>query len=1352
MSTQNKQPSTERVELKGILSEFREALEEEIDKIKKSGQSSTLLFDGRQIESHGAELWYRFRVEYAPSLPADTPCKLVVGKDQFDVTVISFDADSIVISAKTPLPDTIGKARLENGATVLMERLIKCIEENADEENPAGNRMLPSDNGVYSAKKIFEYSDLALNKGNTQSQNSAIISALSNDITYIWGPPGTGKTTVIGQIIDELYKHSRTVLVVSHTNTAVDGAIEKAASIYSESNPDNESIYPILRLGTSARSLDKRVFLEEHVATLGKELYKQKTELEKRQKELQHRINEILPFFAKDTWLKENNLGSIRNILQGISELDKEITEITHRIEIINSSAAREKAAHPEYAHYSNLSKVLEAKKSEYFTVCCQLDSAEQAISTLPDRIQAAQDEVRKHDIFSQLKTQAAKYMSASFLRNEIVKASEQITLLQNSINSLTSQQSIAQQTITEYEKKSSVGKFFTGKSNVIQAQATLEQVRQELPVAVDDLRRQQALKQEYSQQLESLLLLQEQIRAVTPSNTPKHWNIEASKLQSELSNTQKQLADLSARKNALHEKVCELELKKAQAKVSFGVLGELGKKAHREEVSLAAAKELQEEEAKTCAKLLEKELAFCYAFNYKPSSKDPPILFGELTKLHKAIKVEMSRIDVAPLKEEAEDAKQQLIGIFRLINEIKQKLRELEKRAIMSAKIVGATLAKSYLSETLRERKFDTVILDEASMASIPALWCASYLAENNIVIVGDFLQLSPIVLADTPMAKKWLGKDIFNYSGMQEMAKKGNKDKCPENFVMLNDQFRMESDIAEIANIYYDEYSDLHSDDNNESRVEAREEFYSWYPGKRTKQNVHLIDTESLHAWVTGVPQGKSHSRLNCFSAAVSVDLAFKLLENKLKKLDPEKAKPEENASVLIIAPYKPHIERVKQLLDLEYRNRGFKENLNFIRAGTIHSFQGSEADIVIFDLVVDEPHWKANLFMTDKRDDKGDDESTGINKGLRKMFNVAVTRAKFKLFIVGNFSYCQKRTKDNALSELLDKLIKTDKLVKVDAKSILPNLVFARQSDFVLDGVSKGKHIVCREESFNDYFMADVKSFKSRLIVYSPFMTEMRLGTLMPAFTDAINAGKQIIVVTKALSDRGKSELTQYQKCEQELRNIGVSVLHKKGMHEKLIFVDSNAVWIGSLNALSFTGLTGEVMQRHEDKDLTAEYEKLFDIEHLCLAIENAYEQKCPICGSEMIVKESDEGGIYWQCVSGDYSRNAAQQYPKDGILRCKCGAPYVFAMKNEPRWVCSADSKHFQKMRESDLKLEKMAALIPSKTARKEVDRYFSAKKKEIETKKNSANTKKTTSTKKSSNASKGKDKDAQMKMF
>ena len=109
-----------------------------------------------------------------------------------------------------------------------MERLIACIEENAQNENPAGRRMLPEDCDGYCAKQIYSYDDLMLKESNTDSQNRAILSALSNDMTYIWGPPGTGKTTVIGQIIDGLYRHDRSVLVVSHTNTAVDGAIEKA--------------------------------------------------------------------------------------------------------------------------------------------------------------------------------------------------------------------------------------------------------------------------------------------------------------------------------------------------------------------------------------------------------------------------------------------------------------------------------------------------------------------------------------------------------------------------------------------------------------------------------------------------------------------------------------------------------------------------------------------------------------------------------------------------------------------------------------------------------------------------------------------------------------------------------------------------------------------------------------------------------------------------------------------------------------------------------------------------------------------------------------------------------------------
>lgn len=586
----------------------------------------------------------------------------------------------------------------------------------------------------------------------------------------------------------------------------------------------------------------------------------------------------------------------------------------------------------------------------------------------------------------------------------------------------------------------------------------------------------------------------------------------------------------------------------------------------------------------------------------------------------------------------------------------------------------------------------------------AIPALWCAAYLAEKNIVIVGDFLQLPPIVLANTPMAQKWLGRDIFDHSGMQEMAKKKNMSIRPSNFAMLNEQYRMESDIAEIANLYYDSYTKLKSNDMNSKRVEDRDVFYSWYSGKKTQDHIHLIDTESLHAWVTGIPQAKGHSRLNSFSAAVDVALAFKCLD-KLIETNLYQEKEYKGTKVLIVAPYKPHVTLLNKLIEDEYLKRGIASEYNLVKAGTIHSFQGSEADIVIFDLVVDEPHWKANLFISDPKS----------NATLEKMFNVAVTRAKFKLYIVADFKYCQSRAKDNPLSDLLNYFSKKQ-YIKVDAKKqLLPKMIVPKPSGISVNDSLEAESVFLTESKFHDYFVSDIQSFKRNMIIYSPFMTESRISMLLPAFYEAVSCGKRIVVITRPLSERGKTELSHYQHCEAGLRNIGVSILHKKGMHEKVILVDDDIIWTGSLNALSYTGNTGEVMERRKDnskeKTIINSYIKILDIDYLIRALENDYETKCPICGSEMLIAESEDGGIYWRCITGDYSRNKDQQYPVDGILRCeKCDSTFSFSMKKQPRWVCKADPKHYQLVRKNDLKLPNMAALL-TKTEREQVEKYF-----------------------------------------
>lgn len=145
----------EHIELTGKLLEFRNALESEIETIERAGQSSTLLTAGKKVNNSGADYWYRFKVEYMPAIPADTPCRLTIERNSYNVTVVSCGESEITVSSNTELPDNMSTAKLENGSSILMERLIKRIEDNSGKENPAGNRMIPNDGEESTFSKIY---------------------------------------------------------------------------------------------------------------------------------------------------------------------------------------------------------------------------------------------------------------------------------------------------------------------------------------------------------------------------------------------------------------------------------------------------------------------------------------------------------------------------------------------------------------------------------------------------------------------------------------------------------------------------------------------------------------------------------------------------------------------------------------------------------------------------------------------------------------------------------------------------------------------------------------------------------------------------------------------------------------------------------------------------------------------------------------------------------------------------------------------------------------------------------------------------------------------------------------------
>ena len=106
---------------------------------------------------------------------------------------------------------------------------------------------------------------------------------------------------------------------------------------------------------------------------------------------------------------------------------------------------------------------------------------------------------------------------------------------------------------------------------------------------------------------------------------------------------------------------------------------------------------------------------------------------------------------------------------------------------------------------------------------------------------------------------------------------------------------------------------------------------------------------------------------------------------------------------------------------------------------------------------------------------------------------------------------------------------------------------------------------------QDRFFEHLDGDLAGARSEVVIYSPFMTRERVGRLEPQLRATVARGAEAWVITKPLEDRG-SDRGVYADIENGLRNSGVQVVHKRGMHEKLVFVDRAVLWQGSLNPLS------------------------------------------------------------------------------------------------------------------------------------------------------------------------------------
>jgi superfamily I DNA and/or RNA helicase len=310
----------------------------------------------------------------------------------------------------------------------------------------------------------------------------------------------------------------------------------------------------------------------------------------------------------------------------------------------------------------------------------------------------------------------------------------------------------------------------------------------------------------------------------------------------------------------------------------------------------------------------------------------------------------------------------------------------ELKSKFISSINLVGAT-ANHIAANMYRDFnfEFDYVIMDEAAKAT-PAETLVPINMAHNLILVGDHEQLPPLVTA-TAAVKKQVEAKLNNEGEMVDFDKiyydqpslfQIMYDGSPEEYKeMLDLQFRMPKQIGDIisALVYHNKLkSNENSGKPHNIKLKATTSMFmcdiNKYPDR-----FHNIDPVSKSSY-------------NPVSAKTITDILTRIDNIPGIFVEAEKDKPYE---VGVITGYGKQAE----YLSAEVENAYFKNlqlNKNLAIA-TVDSFQGSEKDIIIYDIV---------------RSAKAK-ENTGL--GFLEMpnrINVALTRVKRLLIIVGDADY--------------------------------------------------------------------------------------------------------------------------------------------------------------------------------------------------------------------------------------------------------------------------------------------------------------------------------------------------------
>jgi ATP-dependent RNA/DNA helicase IGHMBP2 len=313
---------------------------------------------------------------------------------------------------------------------------------------------------------------------------------------------------------------------------------------------------------------------------------------------------------------------------------------------------------------------------------------------------------------------------------------------------------------------------------------------------------------------------------------------------------------------------------------------------------------------------------------------------------------------------------REQRKALFAEARNIREQVEQTEQYIIddvlRKANVITATLvgANHY---TIKNLRFDTVVIDEAAQSVEPACWIP-ILKARKLVMAGDHNQLPPTIKS-AEAAKE------LNTTLMEKLVA-----LHPASVVLLQEQYRMHDRIMRFSSKeFYNDRLIAHSSVADRVLVAGEEPFL-------------FIDTAGCgfeeKQEGTGLCNPEEAAFVVKHLSSYLLQLSEQYPETKSTSPSPLERESEGEVfpTVALIAPYRHQVELLREYVAGDTTFQPFASSISI---NTIDSFQGQERDLVYISLT------RSNS-----------DSVIGFLSEVRRM-NVAMTRAKMKLVMVGDSS---------------------------------------------------------------------------------------------------------------------------------------------------------------------------------------------------------------------------------------------------------------------------------------------------------------------------------------------------------